>query len=125
MFSDYQKKTIVDNRNLQGKNSLFNSKAIDIQPKLPCETFIDFKSLQNVLIKKDESSKNGDLAFYMENKEDEAKMDEIIASEKEAEKDEKQTNMNQYLENSYLTQMYLGSVTVVGLYIMYRFIRRK
>ena len=125
MFSDYQKKTIVDNRNLQGKTSLFNSKAIDIQPKLPCETFIDFKTLQNVLIKKDESSKNGDLAFYMENKEDEAKMDEIIASEKEAEKDEKQTNMNQYLENSYLTQMYLGSVTVVGLYIMYRFIRRK
>jgi hypothetical protein len=125
MFSDYQKNKIIDNRNLPGQNSLSHSKAIDIQPKLPSESFIDFKKLQNVLIKKDETTKDGNLSFFMENDEDKENMEEIIASEKEVKREEMQNNINQYLDNSYLSQMYLGSVTVVGLFIMYRLIRRK
>ena len=59
------------------------------------------------------------------NDEDKENMEEIIASEKEVKREEMQNNINQYLDNSYLSQMYLGSVTVVGLFIMYRLIRRK
>lgn len=125
MFSDYLKNQVVDNRNLRGQNSLFHSKAIDIQPNLPSDSFIDFKKLQNVLIKKDETTTDGNLSFFMENDEDKENMEEIIASEKEVKREEMQNNMKQYLDNSYLSQMYLGSVTVVGLFIMYRLIRRK
>ena len=61
----------------------------------------------------------------MENDEDKDNMEQIIASENEVKREEMQNNMNQYLDNSYLSQMYLGSITIVGLFIMYRLIRRK
>ena len=125
MFSDYQKNTILDDRNLQGQNSLSHSKAFDIHPNLPSESFIDLKTLQNVLIKKDESTKDSNLAFFVENDEDKDNMEQIIASENEVKREEMKNNMNQYLDNSYLSQMYLGSITIVGLFIMYRLIRRK
>ena len=124
MFSHYESKKSIDDRNISTSNTLFASKPIDVQEKLPSKGFNPLQSLQNILLRKDDKHKEN-FSFYLENDEDKEQEEEIKKEEQEVERKQTQDNMNKYLENSYLSQMYLGSLTVVGLYVVFRFMKRK
>mgnify|MGYP006872146874 CR=1 FL=1 len=124
MFSHYESKKSIDDRNISTSNTLFASKPIDVQEKLPSKGFNPLQSLQNILLRKDDKHKEN-FSFYLENDEDKEEEEEIKKEEQEVERKQTQDNMNKYLENSYLSQMYLGSLTVVGLYVVFRFMKRK
>ena len=95
MFSHYESKKSIDDRNISTSNTLFASKPIDVQEKLPSKGFNPLQSLQNILLRKDDKHKEN-FSFYLENDEDKEEQEEIKKEEQEVERKQTQDNMNKY-----------------------------